>query len=271
MSQKTLSIFTQIRIKRLLDVVVSTFGLVLLSPLLVAISIAIKLDSKGAAIFRQQRIGRGGRPFGLFKFRTMNCGSSDDAYQKYLLALIESDCNGHDRGLPYRKMKADPRVTRVGSFLRRYYLDELPQLINVFKGEMSLVGPRPHVQLEVDAYTPGQFRRLSIKPGMTGIWQVEGKVECTFNELIQLDLEYIDCWNVALDIGLIIKTILLIFPGGERLLGSSLKGFLKNRRPASSRNILHETDLDSIRKQEFGSVEMPYPGFSDIERGGIIK
>ncbi len=194
-------------LKQILDRTVSFLGLIVLLPFFVLIGVAIRIDSPGSVLYRQQRIGKDGRPFYLYKFRSMRTGNDDSNYMQYLRELIESERDGHSHGLPYRKMGEDARVTRVGKFLRRYYIDELPQLINIARGEMSLVGPRPHVQFEVDNYTPEQARRLSVRPGLTGLWQATGKAECTFNELIQLDLEYIDHWSLWLDIQLIFRTL----------------------------------------------------------------
>ncbi len=132
--------------------------------------------------------------------------------------LIESEVKPGSSALPYRKMDGDPRVTRVGRILRRFYLDELPQLINVLRGDMSLVGPRPHVQLEVDHYTVEQFRRLSVRPGITGLWQIEGKADCTFTELIQLDLDYIDRWSLLFDLNILVKTFYSLLRGGEKFI-----------------------------------------------------
>ena len=161
-------------LKRMMDVTLAAGGLVLLSPVLAAIAVATRLDSPGPVIFRHGRVGQDGKPFDLYKFRSMVCGGDDTGYKDYLQKLIESEY-GDDGGLPYRKMEDDPRVTRVGRIIRRYYLDELPQLWNILKGDMSLVGPRPHVQFEVDHYTPEQYQRLTVKPGCTGLWQVAGK------------------------------------------------------------------------------------------------
>jgi lipopolysaccharide/colanic/teichoic acid biosynthesis glycosyltransferase len=199
--------------KRWLDLFVGGMLLLVLSPLLIVIGVLIKLDSRGPVIYRHLRIGRGGKPFYLYKFRSMTVGGDDSGYIDYLRQLIESEQQGE--GIPYRKMSSDARVTRVGGFLRTYYLDELPQLINILKGEMSLVGPRPHVQFEVDHYTLEQRRRLLVRPGATGLWQVNGKADCTFNELIELDLLYIENWSLALDFKIILKTLLLMARGGE--------------------------------------------------------
>jgi lipopolysaccharide/colanic/teichoic acid biosynthesis glycosyltransferase len=202
-------------IKRLIDLLVSIIGLIFLSPILSIIAIVIKLDSPGQVIYSHRRIGKDGKPFNLYKFRSMVRGGDDKGYLEYLQQLIESDKDGNGNGLPYRKMNGDCRVTRVGRFLRKFYLDEFPQLWNVLKGEMSLVGPRPHVQLEVDHYTLEQKPRLSVKPGLTGLWQVIGKADCTFCELIQLDLDYINNWTFKLDIQLLFYTFVLMLKGGE--------------------------------------------------------
>lgn len=202
-------------LKRWFDVLFAGLLLVLLAPFILLFAILIKLDSPGPAIYRHVRIGKDGRPFWLLKFRSMSVGGDDRGYMDYLKTLIESDQSGSVNGVPYRKMDDDPRITRVGAFLRKYYLDELPQFWNIVKGEMSLVGPRPHVQFEVDYYTPEQRRRLSVSPGATGLWQVDGKADCTFNELIALDLDYIDNWSLGEDIRIIFKTLLLMGRGGE--------------------------------------------------------
>lgn len=205
----------QMALKRLMDIVVSAVALLILSPVILVIVILVKLDSPGEAFFRHKRIGKNGREFNLYKFRSMRKGGDDSGYMNYLRDLIQSERNGSSKGLPYAKMADDARVTRIGRFIRNYYLDEIPQLFNVLKGEMSLVGPRPHVRFEVANYTPAQHRRLSVKPGATGIWQVEGKADCTFTELIDLDLDYIDHWSLWLDIQIMFKTLMLIFKGGE--------------------------------------------------------
>ena len=201
-------------LKRLLDFTIASLFLILFSPVILLLAALIKLDSRGRVIFEHVRIGKDGKPFDLYKFRTMDEGGDDTGYMDYLKELIESSQNG-EKGNPYRKMNGDPRITRVGGFLRKFYLDELPQLWNVVKGDMSMVGPRPHVQLEVDYYTPEQRRRLIVRPGATGLWQVEGKADCTFNDLIAMDLEYIDRWNLGLDIQIMAKTLLLMGRGGE--------------------------------------------------------
>lgn len=216
MKKYDLSIGLQLIIKRVFDLVVSSFCLIFSIPTFVGIAVAIKLDSRGPVFFRHRRIGKDGRPFDLYKFRTMTVDGDDSTYNQYLKDLIESEKDCAERGKPYRKMEQDNRITRVGRFLRGYYIDELPQFINIIKGDMSLVGPRPHVQLEVDCYTPEQRNRLSVQPGATGLWQVAGKADCTFNELISLDLEYIENWSIWLDMRILMTTVKIFFRGGEK-------------------------------------------------------
>ena len=211
--RNNLSYRMQQAIKRILDMFLAGSGLILFSPLIAIIALAIRLDSPGPVIYKHKRVGKDGQPFDLYKFRSMITGGDDSGYLQYLEELIESSKNG--QGKPYRKMVDDPRVTRVGRLLRQYYLDELPQLWNIFTGDMSLVGPRPHVQIEVENYTPEQRRRLAVKPGATGIWQVYGKCDCSFGDLLELDLEYIDHWSLALDIQLIWQTGMIMLRGGE--------------------------------------------------------
>jgi lipopolysaccharide/colanic/teichoic acid biosynthesis glycosyltransferase len=211
--RNNLSYRMQQAIKRILDMFLAGSGLILLSPFIAIIALAIRLDSPGPVIYKHKRVGKDGQPFDLYKFRSMITGGDDSGYLQYLEELIESSKNG--QGKPYRKMADDPRVTRVGRLLRQYYLDELPQLWNIFIGDMSLVGPRPHVQIEVENYTSEQRRRLAVKPGVTGIWQVYGKCDCSFGDLLELDLEYIDHWSLGLDMQLIWQTGMIMLRGGE--------------------------------------------------------
>jgi lipopolysaccharide/colanic/teichoic acid biosynthesis glycosyltransferase len=204
---------SQLTFKRIIDIIIAGVGLILLAPVIGLIALAVRLDSPGPVIYRHRRIGKNGQPFDLIKFRSMAFGGDDRAYTRYLHDLIESSRNG--KGMPYWKMETDPRITRIGRFLRQYYLDELPQLWNILIGDMSLVGPRPHVQLEVDHYTTEQRRRLSVKPGATGLWQVQGKADCTFRELLELDLDYVDHWSLGMDFQLMFRTLAIMLKGGE--------------------------------------------------------
>ncbi|QSO53663.1 sugar transferase [Alicyclobacillus curvatus] len=185
-------------IKRLTDVVVSAMALVMLSPLFLLVTIAIKLDDGGPVIFRQQRVGLHNKYFWMFKFRSMHQGA--EALQEQLLQ--QNEMSG-----PVFKMTDDPRVTRVGKFMRRTSIDELPQFLNVLRGEMSLVGPRPPLPNEVSKYQAAHRRRLSVKPGLTCLWQVSGRNNIDFEQWMDLDLLYIDNWSYLRDWAIIAKTI----------------------------------------------------------------
>lgn len=184
-------------VKELVDRTLALLALTLASPLLVGIAIAIKIDSPGPVLFRQVRVGQGGAEFGVFKFRTMVINA--DALLAGLMARNETD------GLMF-KMRQDPRVTRVGRFLRKWSLDELPQLINVFLGSMSLVGPRPPLPSEVARYDGDISRRLLVKPGMTGLWQISGRSDLPWEDGIRLDLYYVENWSLAADLSIVWKT-----------------------------------------------------------------
>ena len=185
-------------LKRLLDLVFTSLGLVASAPIWVAILIAIKLDSPGPSIFVQERVGRHGRRFRFYKFRSMYV----DAEQR--LAEVESK---NEVVGPVFKMRRDPRVTRVGSFLRRTSLDELPQLINVLKGDMSLVGPRPPIPREVENYRPNDMVRLSVNPGLTCLWQINGRSNVGFDQWMEYDREYIRNMSLWLDLSILVRTV----------------------------------------------------------------
>lgn len=190
----------QLFIKRTMDIVLTTIGLAITWPVFALIAIAIKLDSKGPVLFKQTRVGVGGKPFRMMKFRTMRDGA--DAMKGDLLALNES---GDPRLF---KIKNDPRVTRVGRILRKLSLDELPQVFNVLKGEMSLVGPRPFFRGDLPSYEAHHFERLHVLPGITGLWQVSGRSDIIdFEEVVRLDREYIRNWSVASDLLILLKTL----------------------------------------------------------------
>jgi lipopolysaccharide/colanic/teichoic acid biosynthesis glycosyltransferase len=178
---------------RALDLVIATLALVLLALPLLIIAIAIRVDSRGGAFFRQERLGRGLEPFIVNKFRTMRTDTSHDEHREFVQRLIAGDAERH-QGAGNKalfKLASDARVTRVGGFLRRTSLDELPQLLNVLRGDMSLVGPRPPLDYEVERYPERAFGRFAGKPGITGWWQVSGRSELSFDEMIDLDLEYL--------------------------------------------------------------------------------
>jgi exopolysaccharide biosynthesis polyprenyl glycosylphosphotransferase len=185
--------------KRLFDFAGAFFGLLAISPFLLLVTLLIKLEDGGPVLFSQQRVGREGKPFAMLKFRSMVPDA--ELRRQELLALNESD------GGVLFKMKEDPRITRIGRFLRRYSVDELPQLINVLRGEMSLVGPRPPLPSEVEAYERDVHRRLLVRPGMTGLWQVSGRSALPWSEAVRLDLYYVDNWSMLTDLVIIAKTV----------------------------------------------------------------
>ncbi|MBD3169547.1 MAG: exopolysaccharide biosynthesis polyprenyl glycosylphosphotransferase [candidate division Zixibacteria bacterium] len=192
-------------IKRIFDIVVSGIALLLLSPVFAIIASAIKLDSRGPVFYRWKVVGHNRKNFIGYKFRSMV-----EQADKLKVKLMDKN---EMKGIVF-KMKNDPRITRVGRFLRKYSLDELPQLINVFRGEMSLVGPRPPLQTEIDGFENWQRRKLSVKPGITCLWQVSGRNNITdFNEWVRLDLEYIDKWSLWLDMKILARTIPAVLTG----------------------------------------------------------
>lgn len=192
---------------RTLDIVVAVVALVLLSPVLLVIAIAVKLDSPGPVMFRQRRVGRSLSPFTVQKFRTMRQDVSHEVHRAFVVGLISGEQPEAVNGKRQFKMSVDDRVTRVGSFLRRSSLDELPQLWNVLHGEMSLVGPRPPIPYEVEHYPAHWFARFAVKPGVTGLWQVSGRSELTLEEMIKLDVEYAEQRSVWLNVKILLRTI----------------------------------------------------------------
>jgi len=184
--------------KRAMDVMISLVGLAVLIPLLILIAVAIKLDSRGPVIFRQIRVGKGERLFAMYKFRSMREGAEEEQEE----LMDQNEASG-----PLFKIKNDPRVTKVGRFLRRSSLDELPQFVNVLMGHMSLVGPRPAPPGEVQRYQPWHKRRLEVSPGLTGLWQVSGRSQLTFDEMVLLDLYYIENWSPGLDFQIMLRTV----------------------------------------------------------------
>lgn len=188
--------------KRFIDILLSLFGLIIVSPIMLIVAILIKLESTGPVIFSQKRVGLNGKEFNMLKFRSMvqNAEELKEKLQK------QNEMSG-----PMFKMKEDPRVTKVGKFIRKTSIDELPQLINVFKGEMSLVGPRPSLPKEVAKFEPWMLERLSVKPGLTCYWQVSGRNNIDFEDWMKLDIKYVKDRNLGLDIKLIFKTFFVLF------------------------------------------------------------
>jgi exopolysaccharide biosynthesis polyprenyl glycosylphosphotransferase len=194
----------QLLLKRAFDIVASSAALALLSPIMISVAIAIKLTSKGPVLFRQPRVGRYGRSFNMLKFRSMVV----NAEELKAKLMAQNEQTG-----PVFKMTRDPRVTKVGRFIRKYSIDELPQFINVLRGEMTIVGPRPPVPSEVAQYEAWQRRRLSVRPGITCVWQVSGRNQIGFEEWMYLDMQYIDNWSLTQDFQLIFKTVPVVLFG----------------------------------------------------------
>ena len=188
--------------KRITDIVCSLAGLIVLSPILLIIAIAIKMDSKGPIFFKQDRVGKDERIFSMYKFRSMVVNAEE------LKKSLEKE---NEMSGPIFKIKKDPRITRVGRFIRKTSIDELPQLINVLKGDMSLVGPRPSLPKEVEAFEPWMKERLTVLPGLTCIWQVSGRNNIPFKEWMELDIKYVRERSYLLDLKLIFKTFFVLF------------------------------------------------------------
>jgi len=201
-------------VKRTIDLGVSVFVLVFGLPFHLLLGLLIKLTSEGPVLFVQDRVGENGRPFKMYKFRTMMNGNDDEAHRSFAREFISGTANGENgSGKNVFKIVDDPRVTSMGKFLRKTSLDELPQFINVFKGDMSLVGPRPPLAYELDHYQEWHKQRLSVKPGLTGLWQVSGRSTVPFDEMVALDLHYIENWSLLLDVKIILRTVPVMLSG----------------------------------------------------------
>jgi exopolysaccharide biosynthesis polyprenyl glycosylphosphotransferase len=192
-------------LKRSLDLVVTVLALVPGSILMLAVALLVRLDSPGPVIYRQTRVGKHGRRFTIYKFRSMRVGAERELPD--LLSLNEQDG-------PIFKKRDDPRMTRAGRLIRRASIDELPQLLNVLRGEMSLVGPRPPLPSEVERYEEWQLKRLQVAPGLTGLWQVSGRSSLNFEEMVMFDLAYIQNWSLSLDLSILLRTVPAVLAGG---------------------------------------------------------
>jgi lipopolysaccharide/colanic/teichoic acid biosynthesis glycosyltransferase len=200
-------------VKRVFDIVVTLIALALLWPMMLLIAVLIKLDSPGPALFIQKRIGRWERPFKIYKFRTMEHNLDDTAHRKFMQAFVRGDIGkGGSRTTIYKPFTKS-QVTRVGRVLRKTSLDELPQLLNILKGEMSLVGPRPNVPYEVEAYKEWHKERLGVLPGITGLAQVRGRSSLDFDNIARYDIEYARRMCVRLDIKILFETVFSVFKG----------------------------------------------------------
>ena len=197
-------------LKRTVDVLGALALLLALVPVLAVVAIAIKVDTRGPVLFAQDRVGRGGRTFRILKLRSMAVDNDDSAHAEYVAKLIrgEADTEGG-----VFKLVSDPRVTRVGRFIRRYSIDELPQLWNVVRGDMSLVGPRPALPREVALYDAAARQRLAVKPGVTGLWQVSGRCELSFADMVALDVSYWQQWSLVQDLRILVRTPMAALSG----------------------------------------------------------
>lgn len=193
--------------KRLFDLVASALILIIAAPVLLAITAVVLLSSPGGAVFRQTRLGMGERPFVFYKFRTMYADCPDDIHRAYVRSLLVSDAAAPGGAKGLFKIETDPRITRVGAFLRRTSLDELPQLFNVLRGDMSLVGPRPVLPWEADLFSSEHLVRFRVRPGLTGLWQVSGRNRLTMKQALDLDVAYVRTRNVLLDLRILLKTV----------------------------------------------------------------
>jgi lipopolysaccharide/colanic/teichoic acid biosynthesis glycosyltransferase len=198
---------------RALDVAVSAVLLLVLLPVFVALAVAIRLDSSGRALYRQRRVGRNQEPFTVNKFRTMHSGVGHETHREFVIGLIAArelapgETHAERDQTNFFKMANDTRVTRVGRFLRRFSVDELPQVLNVLTGEMSLVGPRPLPIRDYEQLQEWHRKRYLVLPGMTGLWQVSGRIDLSFDDLVRLDFYYIENWSIWLDISILAKTL----------------------------------------------------------------
>lgn len=203
--------------KRAIDFTLALLGLLLAVPIVIIIALLIKLDSSGPILFRQTRLGKNGRPFTFYKFRTMYHNADSEIHRRYIEALIRDQAPAATGETAAQssiyKLTRDPRITRVGRLLRRSSLDELPQLLNVIQGDMSMVGPRPPLPYEVQNYQEWHKGRLATIPGITGLWQVRGRSRVTFDEMVQMDLDYIASQSLSLDLKILVLTIPAILSG----------------------------------------------------------
>ncbi len=193
-------------VKRALDLCLALFSILLFGPLMLAIALGIRISSPGPILYRQKRIGKDGIPFDMLKFRSMQVKNNSDLHREYVQKLIKNNTGPLDLGKNSLKLTGDSRITGVGKYLRKFSLDELPQFFNVLKGEMSIVGPRPPLPYEYEVYEEWHKQRLAVLPGITGLWQVTGRNVVAFDEMVHMDLEYIQSMNIWLDLKIIYLT-----------------------------------------------------------------
>jgi len=203
-------------VKRAFDLLIATTMLVVISPVMLVIALLINRSSSGPVLYVQERLGRDGRPFKFYKFRSMAHNSDDAIHRQFAAMFINGDksgCAESNEGDEVFKLKKDPRITSIGALLRRTSLDELPQLFNIIRGDMSLVGPRPPIAYEIENYQPWHMERLKAVPGLTGLWQVSGRSSVSFEEMVRLDIRYINEWSPAADLKILLKTVPVVLKG----------------------------------------------------------
>ncbi|MBU8870308.1 MAG: exopolysaccharide biosynthesis polyprenyl glycosylphosphotransferase [Gemmatimonadales bacterium] len=203
-------------LKRALDVVMASVMLLVACPMMLVIALLVKRSSPGPVLFIQDRLGRDGKPFRFYKFRSMQNDSNDAIHRQFAAMFIngdESGCKKSNAGDTVFKMKTDPRVTGIGAWLRKTSMDELPQLFNILRGDMSLVGPRPPIDYEIENYQPWHMERLKAVPGLTGLWQVSGRSSVSFEEMVRLDVNYINNWSLWWDFAIILRTVPVVLWG----------------------------------------------------------
>ena len=203
-------------VKRVGDLLAAGLLIPLLSPVMAVLAALVKLSSPGSVLYVQERLGRNGRPFEFLKFRSMRFDSDDEIHRQFAAMFINGDDAGvraTNGGKDVFKMEADPRITPIGRWLRRTSLDELPQLFNILQGHMSLVGPRPPIAYEIENYQPWHLERMKVTPGLTGLWQVMGRSKVNFDEMVHLDLHYINHWSLWLDIEILLRTVPVVLRG----------------------------------------------------------
>jgi len=208
------NVWFKLFLKRVLDIVGSIIGILILAPVMLVTALVIKATSPGPVIFSQIRLGKKGIPFKFYKFRSMHVDMDDKIHREYIQNFI----NGHlakinqgDAEEPFYKMKADPRITRIGRFIRKTSIDEIPQFFNVLKGDMSLVGPRPPLSYEAEKYQSWHLRRIvDMKPGITGLWQIEGRSKTEWDDAVRLDIRYIQNWSLIMDLKILFRTVYIV-------------------------------------------------------------
>jgi len=205
---------SQAAVKRVMDIVLSLALVTIVAPLLLILCLLVRATSAGPALFRQERLGRNKQPFILLKLRTMHVDNDDQIHRDYVTSLLSTDGPAPAGDARLFKLDADPRITRLGAWLRRTSLDELPQLVNVLRGEMSLVGPRPVLLWEAPMFGESYQRRFAVKPGMTGLWQVSGRSRLPMRKALELDVEYVARRSLLLDLIILARTVPAVFRGG---------------------------------------------------------